>query len=150
MAHRVAGCIEALELDRFSHLYDVPGADALIDVVNAVARISMSEQCGPGCLDQSLVAARMVAMFMGVKNLGNRPAVLARDIETLRVVEGIDGQGLTGLRARDEVIEVAIGVACPDLLHDHGCCSSRSKVLPPATQVSSTTISSIWSAGMLK
>jgi hypothetical protein len=41
------------------------------------------------------------------------------------MIQGIDGQGLAGFAAGDEVVEIAVGVGGPDLFDYHGITLSQ-------------------------
>jgi hypothetical protein len=72
-----------------------------------------------GCGNDCLVAAGMIAVFVRVQYLRNRPVILTRNREALHVVKWVDRECVTGFRAHHEVIKIAIGVASPDLPNDH-------------------------------
>jgi hypothetical protein len=55
----------------------------------------------------------VVAVLVRVEDLGDGPALVLGGLETLLVVEGIDGKRLAGLAARDQVVEIAVGVRGP-------------------------------------
>jgi hypothetical protein len=80
----------------------------------------MRQDPGAGLPDHCLVSARMVAVFVRVQDLGDIPALFLRRIEALLMIQGVDGQGLAGVAAGDEVVEIAVRVAGPDLFDDHG------------------------------
>src|ERR1035441_6628010 len=65
-------------------------------------------------------AAGVVAMFMGVEDLADGPAHLLRTAQAGLPVERIDRQGLAGLAAGDQVVEIAALIVRPDALDQHG------------------------------
>jgi hypothetical protein len=61
----------------------------------------------------------VVTVLVGVQDLGDAPSLLLCRGEAFLVVERIDRERLAALGASDEVVEVAVAVAGPDLLDDH-------------------------------
>src|SRR5262250_3349243 len=113
VAHCVSRRIQAFELDGLADLDDIAGAQPAIDARDPVLRVGMCQHLGAGRRDYLLVAAGVVAVLMGVEDLCDRPPPRAGESEALLVVERIDREGLAGLPAGDEVVEVAIGVRGP-------------------------------------
>ena len=126
MAHGVAGSVQRLQLHRPPDLDDVAGAEALVHARNLVLGVGMRQQLGAGGGDDGTVAADVVAMLVRVQHLGDLPALGLGPAEALLVVERINRHGLARLRANDQIIKISVGVACPDLLDDHGCLHSLS------------------------
>ena len=62
----------------------------------------------------------MVAVFMRIKDLRNVPACCLGSVQAFFVIQRIDGQGLSGFGAGDQVVEVPVGIGGPDLFDDHG------------------------------
>jgi len=62
---------------------------------------------------------------MGVQDLGYFPAFFLGGLQALFMIQGVDGQGLTGFAAGDQIVEVAVGVGGPDLFDYHGIISSQ-------------------------
>jgi hypothetical protein len=56
---------------------------------------------------------------MRVQNLRDAPAFCLGGLQTFGTVQRINRQRFTGLTARYQVIEVAVGIGGPDLLNDH-------------------------------
>ena len=77
------------------------------------------DQLGARRCDDRIVAARMVVVRMGVQDLGNLPSARLCRREAFFVVQRIDRKRLAAVRAGDQVVEVAIGIAGPDALDDH-------------------------------
>ena len=155
MAHRVPRRIEALEFDRPADLDHVAGAHAPVHVRDAGPGVLVRNQFRAGRRDHALVAAGVVAVFVRVQDLGNRPAPVRRDGKAFFVVERVDRERFAGLGTGDQVVEVPVGVTGPDLLDDHGDSAalsllSRSKTRSPPTQVCRTSMSSISLAGHSK
>ena len=151
MAHRVSGRVQAFELDGLADVDDIAGAHAAVHVRDALTGVLVGNDLGTGRPDHALVAARMVPVLVGVQDLSDMPALVTGNGEAFLVLEGVDGQRLARLGAGDQVIEIAVGVAGPDLLHDHGVASPcAAKTRCPPTQVSSTRMSSISEAGISK
>lgn len=119
MAHRVSGRIEALEVNGLADVEDVTGADAAAHVWNATTGIFMCNDLCARRIDHSLVATDVIAMLMGIQDLGDLPAPIPGGRKTLPEVQWIDRQRVAGFRARDQIVEIAVGVAGPDLLDDH-------------------------------
>jgi hypothetical protein len=67
----------------------------------------------------------MVAMFVRVQDLGDVPPFFLGGLQTLFMIQGVDGQGLAGFAAGDEVVEIAVGVGGPDLFDYHGIIPSQ-------------------------
>ena len=65
------------------------------------------------------IAARVVMVFVGIQHLGDFPALVLGMMQTLFVVQGIDGQRLSGIGTGNEIIEVAPVVTGPDLFDNH-------------------------------
>jgi hypothetical protein len=63
-------------------------------------------------------------MFMGVQDLGDLPACIARNSQALRTVQRIDCERLASLAASDQIVKVAIRIGGPDLLNDQWILSS--------------------------
>jgi hypothetical protein len=61
----------------------------------------------------------VIAVLVRIQDLSNLPAMLLGCGQALQVVQRVDGKGFAGLRADDQVIEVAIRVRGPDLFDDH-------------------------------
>ena len=79
----------------------------------------MGEQAGAGCRDHRLVAASVIAMFVGVENLFNFPPILLRDRQALLMIQRVDREGLTRIRTDNQIIEVAVVISGPDLFNNH-------------------------------
>ncbi len=101
-------------------LDDVPGADAAINVRYATRCVFMRNDSGTGCFDDALVAADVVAVFVGIQDLCDRPAALRGDREALLVIQRINRKRVARLRARNQIIEIPVGVSSPDLLNNQG------------------------------
>ena len=119
MAHGMAGRIQRLKLDRSSDTDDVACRQPPVDATDLSGRLRMSQQPGSGCCDHCPIAADVIAVLMGVKDLGNLPAMFAGTCQALFMVERVDSQGLARFRAGDQIIKIAIGVTGPDLFDDH-------------------------------
>ena len=79
----------------------------------------MSEDLGAGGFNHLGIAAYMITVLVGIDYLRDLPAFVARRSEAFLVVQWIDCKSLAGLRAGDEIVEVSVRVARPDLLYDH-------------------------------
>lgn len=112
-------CIQALHFHRFADFNYIAGANTAAHIGNGVGSVLMRNDTGACCGYHRFVATRVVAMFMGIEDLRDGPAVLLRDRQALLVVQRVNRQRVTGLRANDKVIKIAIGIACPDLFNDH-------------------------------
>jgi hypothetical protein len=84
----------------------------------------MRKNLGSGFVDNRLVATNVVVMFMGVEDLGDFPARIARNLQALRAVQRIDCECLASLAASDQIVKVAICIGGPDLLDDQWILSS--------------------------
>src|SRR5207237_1231593 len=65
------------------------------------------------------VAAGVVGVRVGVEDLRDLAAVPARGFQAPPPLEGIDRERLAGLRAGDEIVEVAQGISGPDAFRQH-------------------------------
>jgi 3-hydroxy-D-aspartate aldolase len=119
VTHGVSWRIQALELDSSPHLHDVAGGQAPIHAGDLSRGIGMGEKLRAGRGHHGFVAAGVIAVFVGIEYLRNRPTPRLRLGQALLVVQGVHGERLTAFRACDQVIEVAIGIACPNLFDDH-------------------------------
>ena len=97
-----------------------PAPESPSHIGDLVAGVPVREDLRAGFLDEGFVSPCVVAVLVRVQDLGDRPAFVLGGLETLLVVEGIDGKRLARLAARDQVVEIAVGVRGPDLLDDHG------------------------------
>ena len=120
MAHGVTGRVQRLELDSLADLDDIPGTEPARHARDLVLRVLVREDLGAGLRNHRIVPAGVVAMLVRVQDLRDGPALILRSLQALLVVQRVDRQGLTGLRADDQVIEVSVSVCGPDLLDDHG------------------------------
>ena len=109
MAHGVARRVQHFQFHGLADGDLVAGLQAAVHAGNAVLGIVVSQDLGAGGRDHGLVPADMVAMLMGVEDLGDGPALVLGGGQAFLVVERIDGQGLAGFRAGDQIVEVAIG-----------------------------------------
>ena len=126
MTHGMSGRIEAFQIDRIAHLDDVAGGNAGVNIRNYTARFFVRNEFRARRANNTLVAAYMVEMIVSVEDLRNRPAAILGNSEAFPYVERIDGEGLAGLGAGNQVVEVAIVVPRPYLLDNHSAC-------PPCT-----------------
>ena len=110
MAHRVAGRVEAFELDRLADLDDVAGLEAARHAGDLVLGVGVGQHLGAGRRDHLGIAADMVAVLVGVEDLGDGPA-LRLAAQAFLMIQRIDRQRLAGLAAGDEVVEIAPGIA---------------------------------------
>jgi hypothetical protein len=67
VAHRVAGCVQALQFHGFTDLDDVTGLYAAVDMGDAPARFVVRNHLGAGGSHHSRIAARVVGVFVGVE-----------------------------------------------------------------------------------
>jgi hypothetical protein len=77
----VAWRVQRLELDRLAHLDDIARAQAAGHVGDLVLGILVRQDLRAGFCDQSLVAARMVAMFVCVETLCSPPIKNPAELE---------------------------------------------------------------------
>ena len=117
MAHRVPRGVERLELDRAPDADDVSRPQPAVDPGDR--RVGVGEDLRPGRGDHRVVPPDVVEVLVGVEDLGDLEAPLLRLRKAFPVVEGVDRERLPGLRAGDEIVEVAIVVTGPDLFDDH-------------------------------
>ena len=120
VAEGVAGCIQGFELHGFADLDDVARREPARHTRNAVLGRMVREHRRPGFVHDGLVAVNVVVVLVGVEDLGDLPAGFFGRIEALFTVQRVDGQRLAGLGAGDEVVEIAVGITGPNLLHKHG------------------------------
>ena len=76
MTHGVAGGIQAFQFHGCTDLDDVTGGKPPVDARNTVPGPGMGQQFRPRGGDHSPVAAGMIAVFVGVENLGDLPATV--------------------------------------------------------------------------
>ena len=107
------------ELDRVADFDHIAGAQAAVHLGDLVLGVGMREDLGPRRCDHLLVATGVVAVLVGVEDLGDGPALRLGRSQAFLMVKGIDRQGLAGFSACNQVIEIATGVCGPDLLDDH-------------------------------
>jgi len=62
----------------------------------------------------------VVVVFVRIQDLGNGPAFVLGGLQAFLVIQGVDREGLAGLAAGDEVVEITVGVRGPDLFDNHG------------------------------
>ena len=109
----------------------VAGVEADVDAADPRPGTRVGEQLRTGRLDHRAVATRVVAVLVGIEHLRDLPALVLGPRQALVVVQRVDGKRLAGLRAGDQVVEIAVGVAGPDLLDEHHSCLSPT---PPMSQ----------------
>jgi hypothetical protein len=59
----------------------------------------------------------MIKMLMGINNLADIPAQRLGTLQHQLVIIGIYGQSLEGLWTGNQIMKVAQGIICPDLLY---------------------------------
>ena len=74
---------------------------------------------GAGRSNHRLVATGVIAVLVCVEDLCNRPALALRRRQAFCIVQRIYRQCFTGLRASNQVIEISVCIASPDLFNDH-------------------------------
>ena len=119
MAHGMTRCIERFQLDRLADFDDIAGAETTVDVGNGPFGVGVGKQFGASGGNHLLVAAGMITMLMGVHYLSDVPALVFGSGQAFLVIQRIDSQRVSGFRAGDEIVEVAVGVGGPDLFDDH-------------------------------
>lgn len=119
MTHGVAGRIEAFEFDRLADFNNIACNDTAIHVGNAIRCILMCNDFGARRRNHRLVTANVVAVFMRIEYLSDRPTMFFGCSETFFVIEWIDGERFTCFGASDQVIKVTVRVGGPDSLYDH-------------------------------
>jgi hypothetical protein len=62
----------------------------------------------------------MIRMFMGIENLPDTPAELARAAQANLGVEGIDHERFETVRASNQIMKVAALIGGPDTFDQHG------------------------------
>src|SRR5204862_84116 len=68
---------------------------------------------------QTGVAAGVVGVLVGVADLRDLPAALARRLQAQPPLERIDGERLAALGTGDQIVEVAQAVSRPDTFRQH-------------------------------
>ena len=119
VAHRMPGRIQRLQLNGFTYPDNIPCLQALVDTGNGIPRVGMGQQTRASRGDQRAVAAGMIGVFVGVEHLGDIPAEFPRPGQAFLVVQRVDGHGLAGFGAGDQVVEIAVGVSSPNLFNNH-------------------------------
>ena len=120
VAHRMARRIQNFQFYSLADLDHVTSIQTSIHVGDRSAGIGMGNDTGAGGRHHRAITADVVAVLMGVQDLGDVPAHGLGFSETLLMIERIHGQCLTGFWARHKVIEISPGVCRPDLLNNHG------------------------------
>ena len=92
--------------------------------------VVVRDHLGAGRRDHGRVAAGVVVVLVGVEDLRDLPALVLGRGQALLVVQRIDRQRLAGLGAGDQVVVVAVGVAGPDALDDHGGVLQVAAIMP--------------------
>ena len=105
---------------RLADLDHVAGLDAAIHAGDARAGAVVRDHLGAGGSDHGRIAAGVVVVLVRVENLRDLPALRLGGGQALAVVQRIDRERLAALGAGDQVVVVAVGVAGPDALDDHG------------------------------
>ena len=113
------GVSSASSSSAFAHLDHVTGRKPSVDAVDARPGVLVREQLGTGRRDHRAVAAGVIAVFVRVEDLRDLPALRLRARETLLVIERIHRQRFAAVGADDQIVEVAVRIAGPDLLDDH-------------------------------
>src|SRR5580658_16327 len=85
----------------------------------------MGQHPGMGRRDQAGIAAGVVAVLVSVQDLGDGPALRTRRGLAQAPLQRIDRQRLAGLRAGDEIVEIAVIVGGPDAFDDHDLTGSE-------------------------
>src|SRR6185312_10059578 len=116
--HRVARRVETLQLES-PHAYDVASGESAVDAANTACGPLVRQNLGARRPDETRIAARVIPMLVGVQDLGDLPAFLSRRLQAEPPLQRIDRQRLTGLRAGNEVVEIAVGIGRPDTLDEH-------------------------------
>ena len=101
-ANAVAVCMQLEDTDY------IASANAACHLRNALPRVTMCDYRCAGRFDHCLVATGMVAVFVGVDDLGDGPVICGGDIKTLAKVERVDGKCLAGLGTGDQVVEIPV------------------------------------------
>ena len=119
VAHRVAGCVQALQLYGFTYFDDVTRLHAAAHARDFAARFVVRNDLRACRGDHGIVTAGVVVVLMRVQNLCDLPAFYFGRGQRLFRVQRVNRQRLAGLGAGDQVVEVAVGVVGPDALDDH-------------------------------
>ena len=119
MAHGVTGGVQRLEFNALPHPDNITRLQAPVNAGNRIPGIHMGQQARPGGGDQRGITAGVVQVFVGVEYLGDIPPPLLCPGQAFLVIQGIHCHGLPRFRAGDQVVEIAVGVTCPDLFNNH-------------------------------
>jgi hypothetical protein len=111
--------VEALELDCAADFDHVAFRQAPVHAADAARRAGVRHHLRMGRADQAGVAAGVIAMLVGVEDLRDRPPARLRCIQAQPPFERVDRQRLAGLRAGDQVVEVAVVIGGPDAFDEH-------------------------------
>ena len=112
-------CIEHARLDRSADTQHYPRTEADIDARDATACTGMREDFRARGGPQTLVAADMVAVFVGIEDAADLPTPLSRCRQAGLPVERIHGHRLARFFTSDEVVVIAPRVSRPNALDDH-------------------------------
>ena len=92
MAHRVAGGVEGLKLDRLADLHHVASFQPYIQARDLVLGAVMGQHLRPGGADHGFVAANVVAVLVRVEDLSDLPTARLGAVQTLAMIERVDGE----------------------------------------------------------
>ena len=119
MRHRVAGRIEAFELDGAADADDIALGKTAIDAADGGSGARMREDRSAGGGLHGAIAGRVVEVMMGVQDLRDVPAALARSSQHQVGIERIDRERVPGLLAGDQIVVIAQTTVRPETLYDH-------------------------------
>jgi len=94
VTHGVAWCVQRLELDCLAYFDDIARAQASGHAGDLVPGIFVGQNRRTGFLDHGRVPTRMIVMFVRVQDLGDIPSFVLGGLQTLFMIQGVDGQGL--------------------------------------------------------
>ena len=107
VAHCVARCIKTFQFHCLAHLDDVAGAHAAVNIGYSIEGVMVCDQRRAGGTDNAFVATGVIAVFVRIQDLRDRPAAFGSRRQAFLEVEWIDCERLAAFGAGDQVVEVA-------------------------------------------
>src|SRR6516162_6950790 len=102
MSHGVPGGVQAFELDGAPDLDHLAFGETAVDATDAPGRTRVREHLRLGSTLQPSVSAGMVAVLVGIEDLGDLPAMPHCRSEARAPLQRINRERLAGLRTGDE------------------------------------------------
>ena len=107
VAHRVAGRVQALQLNGIADFDHVARFDATVHTRNLAGGLVVRNDFGACRGHHRCVAAGVVVVLVGIEDLCDLPALDFGGVQGFHGIQRVDGQRLTGLWASDEIVVIA-------------------------------------------